>query len=363
MRTVPSGPTLEERFDPRRNCLTVMRLALALTVLLVHAQAIGLGSQPFLGRAQLGDVAVDAFFVLSGFLVTRSALRLGSARRFAWHRALRILPGFWVCLLVTAFAVAPLIAWVEGTSLPTLWGEHSAVEYVWRNSALLMRQFGIGELLADSPERGVLDGSLWTLYYEGCCYGVIAALMLLGVLRRSRVTARVVIAALTVLTWLVVIAVSAELVAGPGRLPEFLLMFLFGALGWLHADRLPTSGGLAVAAVAACAVGFAVVPNYRAAIGPALAYLCLWAIVSLPATFAPRSDLSYGVYIYHWPVQQVLAPSVPSIGWAGFALMSTGLTIAAAVASWRLVEAPALRHKDAAWVERQLVLVPARRRP
>lgn len=107
-------PTLSDRFDPRRNSLAMMRLGLAATVAVVHAQAIGWGDQPAVGSTAVGDLAVDAFFVISGFLVTRSATRLPTLRRFVWHRALRILPGFWVCLLVVALVAAPVMAWLQG---------------------------------------------------------------------------------------------------------------------------------------------------------------------------------------------------------------------------------------------------------
>ena len=105
-----AGPTLASRFDARNNALWSLRLALATVVAIVHVQELGWREQPLLGHTLLGDLAVDGFFVISGFLVTRSALRLSSLRRFAWHRALRIMPGFWVCLAFTAFVAAPIVA-------------------------------------------------------------------------------------------------------------------------------------------------------------------------------------------------------------------------------------------------------------
>src|SRR3712207_2064302 len=80
--------TLAEVFDPRSNSLAMMRLGLALAVAVVHALGTGYGAELHLGRTDLGEPAVDAFFVLSGFLVTRSFLTVGSVGRYAWHRFL-----------------------------------------------------------------------------------------------------------------------------------------------------------------------------------------------------------------------------------------------------------------------------------
>lgn len=71
-----------------------------------------------LGAVHAGRFGLDGFFILSGFLVTRSFLALDPLPRFIWHRFLRIMPGFWVCLLVTTFVVAPAAALLHG--LPAL---------------------------------------------------------------------------------------------------------------------------------------------------------------------------------------------------------------------------------------------------
>lgn len=66
-----------------------------------------------------------------------------------------------------------------------------------------------------------------------------------------------------------------------------------------------------------------------------------------------RWDLSCGVYIYHWPVQLLLAlVGATAIGAAGFVVLSIAVTSALASVSWLAVEAPALRAKDAAWSPR-----------
>ena len=93
---------------PGGNAIGLLRLSLALLVVVHHTRVLGgFGSDPVLrfarGQADLGVFAVAGFFTISGFLVTRSAERSSTAR-YLWHRALRVFPAFWVCLLVIALA-------------------------------------------------------------------------------------------------------------------------------------------------------------------------------------------------------------------------------------------------------------------
>lgn len=341
--------SLADAFDPKANLLTPMRLGLAAVVAVSHAFALGTGTQPHLGVETLGDLAVDAFFVVSGFLVVSSLLRLRSVTRYAWHRALRILPGFWVCLLVTAFVVAPLLAVLEGlpASAPFSTPGRSATDYVVANAGLLMRQFGIDGLLTGTPTPDVLDGALWTLAYEAACYAALAALGLAGLLRSTGRLAAVV----GVLWLLTVVQVVGSVEVGSARMLRFGLLFGLGALAWLAAGRVPARGRtadvLAVGSVAVLVPSVLLLPDYRAVAAPAFAYLCLRLVVAGREPRWLRADLSYGLYVYHWPLQQVLV--VAGLASAGVAVLAAaslagGLLLAAA--SWWWVEKPALALKS-----------------
>ena len=106
--------TLAHTFDAHRNSFDALKLVLAGLVVIDHGVILQSGGVHTVNGTALGEFAVDGFFVLSGFLVCRSYLRLNSLPRFVWHRVVRIMPGFWACLLVTAFIVAPLVAILEG---------------------------------------------------------------------------------------------------------------------------------------------------------------------------------------------------------------------------------------------------------
>jgi len=343
------GPrSLGAAYDPRRNAFDVLRLAFAAVVLVTHTTELSSGWQPVVGATDVSALAVDGFFVLSGFLITASWLRLGSLPRFAWHRALRVLPAFWVCLVVTAVVVAPLVSVLNGGSATAVFtAPGSALTYVLHNAALFMAQFGVGGIPASAPGDGVINGSLWTLFYEALCYLAVAALGVLGLLR-SR-------------TWLVLagvvalqLATTAEATAGVGVVPgdllqRLLLMFALGALGFLFADRVPTHPALLAAAAASVLAGMLWLDDYRALGAPGFALLVLVAAARLPWRPRLRHDLSYGVYIWHWPVAVVLLSTPLAAAPLAVQLAAVVLaTTAVAAASWFAVEAPALRLKDLA---------------
>ena len=366
-----STPTLSlaDRFDPRRNNLTVQRLILAGVVVLVHGQSLSSDTQPSVFRADLGELAVDGFFVLSGFLVTRSALRLDSVRRFAWHRALRILPGFWACLLVTGLVVAPLLAVLEGRSaLSVFTGPDSAPQYVLRNGALLIRQFGISGLREDEFMPGVMDGSLWSLFYEAICYAAVGALALAGVLvprptpvggrhsahplrllvhRRSLVA--VVVAGLWVTLVLDKLGVAVPMHMGR----QMTFVFLIGALAQLYAEHIPMDWRLAAVGAMIWLGSCALMHEYRLVGGLAFGYLLLWLAAAARVIPQPRADLSYGVYMYHWPIDTILLGlGLGAAGLPVFLVCSAVLTAAVAAGSWFVIESPALRFKNVRWVQR-----------
>ncbi|MBW0089256.1 acyltransferase family protein [Pseudonocardia oceani] len=342
--------------------MNALRLVLAGLVLFSHTLKLHGGSDP-LGRLTGGDVdigtmAVDGFFALSGFLIVGSYLNSPSTGRYLWRRCLRILPGFWVCLLVTVFVVLPIaqlltLGTLEGFPLT---GEASALSYLVDNSALFIRQFEVDGLLGGEP----VNGSLYTLFYEFLCYLGVAALGAVGLLRR-RTWPLLVVAGLV---WLFVVG---QLVTGAGIYEasdtlsiavRFGAMFLAGAVVHRLAHHIPVgwAGGAVASALLVSAVVLAVQAGgdpqstlvYVVVAPLAVAYLVLL-LGARPELrrIGARRDLSYGLYVYAWPVQILLIVAGASL-WpvALFGVGSLVIALGMAWASWTWVEAPALRLKS-----------------
>lgn len=335
-------------FCPKRNSLNSLRLILATVVAIAHVGAIAYGNQPRIGVTDVGALAVDAFFVLSGFLITSSFLRLGSVGRYLWHRALRILPAFWCVLLLISFGVAPLLALLEGRPPSSVFtGDNPSWLFALNNIFLMMRQFDVAGLPTGTDNPQVVNGALWTLYFEFVCYVLV---VVLGVMRI--LASRGLVVALTALSGL---ALGLQELGWAPDIADlylrFVFMFLLGVLGHLYADRLVIRGNYALLAASVTLVSLLLFTDYRPAGGAAFAYLCLWAAVSTPwLAPGPTTDLSYGMYIYHWPIITLLTTAGVAAALPMWAFGTLALLLSAGVAfcSWRLVERPALGWKDAA---------------
>ncbi|QHC60053.1 acyltransferase [Rathayibacter sp. VKM Ac-2760] len=336
--------TIGSAFDPRSNSVNALRLGLAVAVIVSHSFPLGgYGEDPGFGGSDLGDWAVGGFFVTSGYLITASRLRSHSLRDYLWRRFLRIYPAFLVSLLVVGFVIAPLASLLLGAGP---WTAAGGARFVLGNLALYIREFGIDGMLGTVPYLGAWNGSLWTLFYEFVSYLVIG--VLISVVPRRRVAPLVVVgfAGLT----LVAGVLATDRVPFPAALNQTVTLvafFLAGAIVHLFRDRIPLTLPLALLAL----VLFALVVGsglYRVLAGLPLAYLMLALGARLPLRrLGATHDVSYGMYIYAFPVQQLLALALAGAGvpvW-GYVLLAIVLTLPLAWASWLLIERPAMRLK------------------
>ena len=271
--------------DFRNNSIGFLRFFFAAVVIWSHGSTMGgyASVEPLArlihGAATAGFLAVSAFFVLSGFLITRSYESVGSPGRFVWHRFLRIFPGFWVCLVVTAFLLAPAAFFHEHATLRGYFdGADSPWSYVGRNFFLQINQEVIGTILAHSRSTSSLNGQLWTLAYEFFCYLMVAVIGFAGVLKGRPVYVAVAAAALYA-----VYTIAIFRGAGLIHITWVLVLFIYffaGSLAYLFRDRLPMSPWMAVAC-AAMLVWSAPMYAYAAIIPPCLAYLVLFAAMNI----------------------------------------------------------------------------------
>lgn len=361
-RRQPRGMSLGQEFDPRGNALNAWRLALATGVILWHSWPLAGRQVSFAPAHQiLRDVWVDGFFAISGFLITWSWFRRPRLRDYFAARGLRILPGLWICLIITAFVIAPISVAMQGDSAAKLLLSRAPIEYVFENSAVLLVKQDIGGTPHGIPVPGLWDGPLWTLAWEVLCYIAIAGLGVAGVLRRRWFVP----AALTLaVLWSAILppwSVFADVIEAQHRIDDpataallvqtiaarFVVMFLTGALLYQFRNVIPARWSL-VALSVAIVLAASFLPNYRLAAAIPLAYAI---IVSGALIHNKRlrlqTDLSYGVYIYAWPVQQLLV--ICGLGILNplvFAIVSAAVTLPLAAMSWVMVEKPAMSLKS-----------------
>lgn len=320
---------------------------LAITVIAAHAWPLGgFGASPTLGGLPLGSWAVAGFFALSGYLIAGSRAR-SKATSFYWKRALRLMPGFWVCLLVVAFVFAPLSVVISDDSL---WTPQAAIRYVVGNSLLSIEVRGIEGTLRGTPYEVAWNGSLWTLFYEAGAYGVAGLLFSVGIVRRHSSLA---------FTALLVAAVGTSAARAtidsfgvPGHILAFGVwlapFFVAGMLTWALRGLVRASWGHVVASAATLVLLVSLGGEWVVLLAPIpLAVLLLNLGVLLPVRIGVTNDISYGVYIYAFPVQQLMAVAGMQEHMGPFRLAAVAilLTTVPAWLSWKLIEQPCLQYK------------------
>ncbi|SIN70439.1 acyltransferase family protein [Agromyces cerinus] len=334
-------------FPARANSLNLFRLLLAGLVLFAHAwYTAGEGVGPTIQGENLGGWAVAGFFVISGFLITTSRFT-NSAGDFLVHRIARIFPAFIVCLVVMAFVFAPIAAIVErGTLAGFLTTPTTPLEFIWGNSGLKMRHYDISGTLTTVPYPSAWNGSLWTLYYEFLCYLIIWLLGSLAIVRRSPV----VVAAVFVLS--VIIHANIDFARRLGLNEDFVLLmrllpyFMGGALVYYVIARFGLSPFVGIASLVVAAGLIATIPGWGGQLSaPFMAYGLLYLSTVVPQPrFIAKNDVSYGFYIYAWPMQQLLMlPVLSQYGMAVYIGVTAVLTAVLAYLSWILIERPVMR--------------------
>jgi peptidoglycan/LPS O-acetylase OafA/YrhL len=336
----------------RDNNFNLIRLLAALSVIFSHSVAVlGLPSDREILFDRLGfsagEIAVDVFFVASGFLVTGSLVDRGSLVAFLWARALRIYPALWVMLVLTVFLLAPAL-----TTLPLAdyFRAQETYEYLWKCATLAGGvRYSLPGVFESPPLKGEFNGSLWTLPIELRMYLHLAtAWVVLAVVPAIRVRALTLIAPMAAGAFLAVI-LHGRLSGGPFNPANIrVFMFLAGTTLYLWRDRVRLSRGAMAALFATLAFASFDKSAFFVAYVLGLAPLVLH-LAYVPGgrvrSFNAWGDYSYGVYIYAFPIQQTLARIFPAMSLLAMVALSVLLTLAVAVLSWRGIERRALARK------------------
>jgi peptidoglycan/LPS O-acetylase OafA/YrhL len=345
VQTLPLRRTklLVSSLGTRNNGLDLLRLFAACLVILGHSYAIvGTGMDPMLrwnGVEFSGGFALHVFFFLSGLLVTHSFLSNPDIVRWLASRVLRIFPALFCCLALTALVFGPF-----ASTLPPrqYFSTHETWDYFFGNLLLRPTRYYLPGVFTHGADASV-NGPLWSLYIEVRLYlGIAILLWLFRRARREWVT-------------LAIFALVAVGMAAPnwifvfGENNNYLIcsaLFLAGALCALWSEKVVISGlWLAVLFLAANKY------VYTAGFTPLFFFFTCYFVLYfgysrvLSGVRLP-GDYSYGLYIYGWPMQRLIAehfPHWPPLLNAVTAMAGAGCL---AILSWHFVEKPSLAQKD-----------------
>ena len=339
----------------RQNNFDFLRLVFAALVIISHAYPLtGLSDCDLLcqvtdGQLNFSFIGLKGFFVISGYLVMASALRSQNVVDYIWKRCLRLFPALFVCLLITL----PIVSlFHESTSeSPGFWHQWSTYSYIPRNVSLYLLQYDIQGVFVSNPYPIVINGSLWTIAYEFHLYLILVPLFLFR--KFSKATSMIVYLFFSILVVSHLSTVTEPQTHHSGLVDVILwdlgTYFMGGALLQISGFNLHDRRYIYISACLLGIVTSIVIGKFH------LVKYILFAplVVTIGISNTPFiskvhewiGDISYGVYIYAFPVQQALV-SMYRLDHSLLIFATYLIVFPLAYLSWHLIEKKALRWKS-----------------
>lgn len=339
--------SLESRISSQDNNFNLVRLAAAVLVVFYHSFLFNsrwpLISDPFTRlissySTNTGVIAVDVFFMISGIFIAQSWLRDPHIGRFLFRRIMRIIPGLSVCVGVTAVISTIFFSQkgINGLSQGETWN------YIIQNTFLHFLKTNVAPEDWELPgafwtlSHRALNAPLWSLYWEARMY------VLLGVVGLAALLSPRLWLAATAVFFLLAAQIQPALFASFVWSPELLMFFMAGVLIKCLADRIFVSFHQIIGVF----IYLQLMQRQPQFFNLALffGFVVLW-VGCAQKNFFPHiryNDYSFGIYIYHWPLMQMVRMSTDQIGPVPLFLLLLGLTLPLAILSWHFVELPAM---------------------
>lgn len=321
-------------FSSRTNNFDLMRLGLALSVCLVHMYELSdLESLKFLTFLISSSIAVKCFFVISGYLIFMSFERNKSIKKYFENRLRRIFPAYFVVIMLSAILLPLYFSSLKFENAATI------LNYIFFN--LLYFNFLSPDLPSVFAENKItaVNGALWTLKVEVMFYLCVPLIVILFSKFR-RIYVLLFFYGLSLIYYYVLelseLAVSAEL---QRQLPGQLTYFLAGGYCYYNFDRLMQwILPLALLAILSLMISPAVLlPIIEpVALSIIVLFFCYFKYFG---NFSRYGDFSYGVYIVHFPIIQLMVSAgVPARGGLFFAMATLICVGVLSALLWHCIE-------------------------
>lgn len=339
------GDVFSEKSSEKDNNFLILRLGAASLVVYGHAFALAAPcnicqdfASKWLQYRYSGDIGLHIFFVISGFLVSASFDKRKNLCAFLWSRALRIFPALWICLLLMVVVGAFF------SSMPAneFYTNGQTWEFLINNFSLYQFVENLPGIFSTSRYAQAANGSLWTLGIEARLYILVAIFGILGWSANRKVSN-----ALIVLMVLIGCFIPSHIPL-IGENPNHLRVgayFAIGVLLYSNRDLIPMSGQVLAMLVLCAALSYGTA-NYEIAFGAMIAYGVLWFAFTKKIEL-PRfvHDYSYGIYLYGWPIEQIIHYVQPDLGPYKMVLIALPTAWLAGAISWLFIEKPSMRMK------------------
>lgn len=359
-------------FNFKTNAFDFIRLFLSILVVVGHSESIGklytyssLEMRDYDSNGtSLGGFAVYGFFVISGFLITRSFINSKSIGEFCINRIKRIYPGFVTSLFFTSFLFVPLYFLLQNSfnfyKFYTLYNLET-IQYFIQNIFVEIRKPIISNLI---PEKFDINGPYWSLIHEVRAYFMVLVLGCLGLLSKRFF---VIILAILFNIGYILRSLDFNIIGtqqlfknffnsyiGDSHILIIFTYFIFGMLFYIFHDKIIWNNWFYILSILGLVIGWKL--DLFPVFGPTcFTYFVLYSSQALPFKSIADSigDLSYGIYIYSWPIQLCLLyvglnkiTGNQYFDYLYFTSASIILAVIAGYLSWNFVEKGWLGRKN-----------------
>ena len=299
------------------------------------------------GFLNFGSLSVSVFFIVSGYLITKSVFRQQSLGRFVWARMLRIFPALTVCSIACALIAGPLLT---SLSLSGYFQSLDVYKFGLGNATLLDMQSYLPGVFQWNLYPRTVNAPLWTLKAEILMY-IVVFLVGVGNLyfskhRNIRSELPLIIG---VILYLVAMQLTLDYVIKSAL--QWIVFFVFGSMVYAFRDRIVLKRTyLSILWLLVIAFVLLKWPGYKVTVAVAITY-SVFVFSYHPdlqiGQFSKYGDFSYGLYIYAFPIQQALIYFHSSMSPLIHFMVSYAVVLPIAILSWHFIEKPALGLKSA----------------
>jgi len=330
------------------NNLNLIRFLAAISVIFSHSYPLSLGAsageplQKDFGFTT-GELAVDIFFIISGFLITQSATFREDWRSFAKSRILRIYPALLLVVITCTFIIGPLYT---GLTFADYMTDLRTYSYFIKDSILISGfKSAPPFVFENNPLPLGMNGSLWTLPWELKMYLLLG--FLAYVIRRYLTVGIFFIASISSLVF--AFATLNHTTDEISPFFRFATFFFLGASAFLLKDRISITFKIALPIIAIFVLLFFINKTllstfYIIALPYTVLYLA-YTSHRITLYFNKLGDYSYGLYIWAFPIQQMLAYHFIGIKPLEMFVYTVLLTLPVAILSYHYLEKKALKLK------------------
>lgn len=376
--------------NDRNNNINIIKFLAS--ILVVYSHSFDLSGNKMLepfrlirAKTTLGGIAVSIFFVISGFLVVQSLENSKSIEKYIFSKWKRLIPGlffasiFIVLILGTFYTDKKLLEFIK---------DKEVLKFIFENISLIKTKYIIGDIFRNNIYPSALNGAWWTLPWQFCCYvililltafdyknskislGIFLVLLGIGIYKPWRISIVLIIYLYFLFMYflkgfdknykiniyrnkkyfLFIQLSSMFLYLLTNNLGiKVISMFLAGSLFYIYRNSITLSKSRLIISVLILLLSLS--NKYFLTISEVLfgSYIILYLSYGVRikiSKFGKKGDLSYGIYLYHFFIQQLIVSEFKNeILPLKLFILSFVFSYLLSLLSWNILEKKLLNYK------------------